>query len=66
MKRLGFVLVLMLAIVSLAIAGCGGGEEGGEASPTATATPGETATPTATEAPGETATPTATQPSSVL
>jgi len=44
MKRLGFALVLMLAIVSLLVAGCDGGEE--EATPTPTATPGAAATAT--------------------
>ena len=54
MKRLGFVLILMLGIVSLLVIGCGGGGEGEEATPTATAAPGATATAT----PGVTPTPT--------
>ncbi|MGB2856433.1 MAG: hypothetical protein WBC61_07300, partial [Dehalococcoidia bacterium] len=69
MKKLGFVLVMMLAIVSLLVAGCGGGD-GEEATPTATESPGATATqpPTETETPGATATatPAPTQPSGVL
>jgi YVTN family beta-propeller protein len=60
MKRLGFVFisVLMLAIGCLLGAGCGGGEEGGQASPTATATSGAMATQTATATPGKTPAPT--------
>ncbi len=54
MKRLGFVLVLMLGIVSLLVVGCGGGE-GEEATPTPTPTP--TLTPTPTPTPTPTATP---------
>ena len=69
MKRLGFVLIMMLAVVALLVAGCGGGD-GEEATPTATESPGATATqpPTATETPGATATetPAPTQPSGVL
>ena len=58
MKRLGFVLVLMLAIASLLVVGCDGGE-GEEATPTPTPTPTliptptPTPTPTATIPPGE-------------
>ncbi len=67
MKRLGFVLIIMLAVVALLVAGCGGGEE---ATPTATESPGATATqpPTETETPGATATetPAPTQPSGEL
>lgn len=69
MKRLGFVLIMMLAVVALLVAGCGGGD-GEEATPTATESPGATATqpPTETETPGATATatPAPTQPSGVL
>ncbi|MDY6892879.1 MAG: hypothetical protein SVO26_04075 [Chloroflexota bacterium] len=64
MKRLGSVLLLMLAVISLMVAGCNGD---GDATPAATATPeatatmgiSETATPEAiaTAAPDETATP---------
>ena len=58
MKRLGFVLVLMLAIASLLVVGCDGGE-GEDATPTPTPTPTliptptPTPTPTATIPPGE-------------
>jgi len=55
MKRLGFVFVLMLAIVALLVVGC---EEDEKATPTPTATP--EATPTATPAATPTSTPTAT------
>jgi hypothetical protein len=55
MKRLGFVLIVMLVTASVIVAGCGGGEE---PSPTATATPGATAT--ATPAASPTPTPAAT------
>ena len=48
MKKLGFVLVMMLAIVSLLVVGCGGGD-GEEATPTATESPGATATQSPTE-----------------
>jgi len=69
MKRLGFILIMMLAVVALLVAGCGGGD-GEEATPTATESPGATATqpPTETETPGATATetPAPTQPSGVL
>ncbi len=65
MKKLGFVLVMMLAIISLLVVGCGGGD-GEEATPTATESPGATSTPEATATPRETATPTPTQPSGEL
>ena len=45
MKRLGFVIILITIMASLAIAACGGGNEDG--------TPTATRTPAATEAPGE-------------
>jgi len=65
MKRLGFVLVLMLAIASLLVVGCDGGE-GEEATPTPTPTPTLTPTPTPTPTliptPTPTPTPTATIP----
>ena len=53
MKRLGFVLIMMLAVVALLVAGCGGGD-GEEATPTATESPGATATetPAPTQPPG--------------
>jgi outer membrane lipoprotein-sorting protein len=60
MKRLGFVLIMVLAIVSLLVAGCGGGDE--EPSPTASASPGATVT----ETPGEAETPAPTLPSGEL
>lgn len=56
MKRLGFVLVLIVAMVSLLVASCGGADE--ETTPTATATPGATVTGT----PGKTPTPAPTDP----
>ena len=59
MKKLGVILVLMLAIVSLLAAGCGGDDE---TTPVPTATPGATGTgaPDATPTGGATATPQAT------
>jgi beta-xylosidase len=49
MKRLGFVLIFVLAVISLLGIGCSGGEE--QANPTATSTVNPTATqPTATSA----------------
>lgn len=59
MKRLGFVLIMMLSVIALLVAGCGGGEE---ATPTATESPGATSTPEATATPGETEPPSPTQP----
>ena len=56
MKRLGFVFVLMLAIASLLVAGCDGGGEGEETTPTAS--PEATPTVAATATPGGTPTPT--------
>ncbi len=56
MKRLGFVLVLILSMAFLLVAGCDGGGEGGKATPTET--PEATPSPTATVTPGETPTPT--------
>ena len=60
MKKLGFIFVIVLAVVSLLLAGCGGGDE--EASPTATKSPGATVT----ETPGESVPPTSTLPSGEL
>lgn len=55
MKKLGFVLVLMVAVASLLMAGCGGGGEE-EGTPTPTEGPGATGTPTVTETPEATPT----------
>lgn len=56
MKKLGLLLVIMVAIVSLLVIGCGGGgeEAGTTATPKATST--ATATPTKTSATGDTLT----------
>lgn len=61
MKRLWFILLMMVALVSLLVTGCGGGGEQGEATPTPTPTSTATATPTHTATP--TPTPTATSTS---
>lgn len=60
MKRLAFVLLMLVALVSLLAGACGGGEEQGEATPTPTptSTATATATPTHTATPTPTATPT--------
>jgi outer membrane lipoprotein-sorting protein len=67
MKRMGFTMIMALAVVSLLVAGCGGGEE---ATPAPTPTPEPTATVVATATPtlAPTATPasTGTQPSGDL
>ncbi len=52
MKKLGLLLVIMVAIVSLLVIGCGGGGE--EAGTTATPKTTSTATPTKTAATGDT------------
>lgn len=53
MKKLGFILVLVLAAILLLAAGCGEEEE---SAPTGTATPAPTAVPTATPTPTATTT----------
>jgi outer membrane lipoprotein-sorting protein len=67
MKRMGFTMTMALAVVSLLVAGCGGGEE---ATPAPTPTPEPTATVVATVtptlAPTATPAPTGTQPSGEL
>lgn len=59
MKRACFAIVMLIALISLLVAGCGGDEA---TEPTAQPTAGPTATTEATETPAETAAPTQAPP----
>ena len=58
MKRLGFILLMMVVLASLIATGCGKGEEQGGATPTPTPTSTASVTPTNTPTATPTATPT--------
>jgi outer membrane lipoprotein-sorting protein len=63
MKRVAFVLLMLVALVSLLAGACGGGGEQGEATPTPTPTPTPTSTATVTPTPTAALTPTPTSTS---
>jgi len=63
MNKLGYILILIIAMAAIVVAGCGGGDE---ASPTATETPETSVTPGDSATPGATATPVQTQASGEL